>query len=853
MLSFDPSGLQSGNQCVDFLKEKNIGISQKLGARLLSLKNNNIELTLAALEDSSPGSDEEKFLLLPELLNTDFIQNSSRLAELISDRLKETPFKFIIEDGTVKIISFYEEPVKQAETKIVLRNNVSPASLMTQKSISPQSLLNDRKYIEELAFSFLDSQDESVIGESLRKLVRIAIMSNQAPVDLLINAINKGNPLVWLQVADIIKELLDKSFGEKLSKMFKTDIKADSDAIFAELLDANRIMFKTEILMAILPHMMKKDGNINLFLDNQDKIDKIIRQRPDFIDGVTRGMLALSETANPLDIKKFRTFLKNISTDINIASSIIDAVQQETSVPEKIHMLWFLSALENVEPEIISRACETACAMILKNPKTPVLLEALKTVYINFIPESLTYLSQLCEDIRYRSLHTESVALLIDIWEEAYQKNSLGKGQIKAINYMLKAEIEKSEETILKKLITMSFLKDEIIAGSLKKYIRNKDPLLHAALWVYTGDKSNKHRPEIPGLINRLIPDGYKIVLQNLEQMDDEVSDDELDFLASLVIHSLKNKKSVNGKDDVIRFLHVCGEKHRHEAKTINLIASIINASGEQIDYAGEMLEKLKKLPITDEEFMIKTLFQLFPLLSEPQREKEIESFTNEINRLSQSEIGFFLDELTNYFGGSGQLESADKLINVFLRENAFKLTTPSLSLKFSIDETKSEMIKKYDEKKWNWENVGQTLFCCLRIIANKTIKAQSVNRAADLITYVFRHWSEKNRPTVFILKDALFFRIAKEFAEIKNEAAKKAVIEITKLVCDKIMSLNIFLEDTKDLLEFLLVRSEDGDSGQKFMLSRSFSHLAKILINNEKTSTEELSLIDKIKKNISI
>ena len=63
MLTYDPTGLEGGYRCVEFLKEKGIEISQKLGAKLIYLSEHNIQLTLAALEDCSPKSDEEKFLL----------------------------------------------------------------------------------------------------------------------------------------------------------------------------------------------------------------------------------------------------------------------------------------------------------------------------------------------------------------------------------------------------------------------------------------------------------------------------------------------------------------------------------------------------------------------------------------------------------------------------------------------------------------------------------------------------------------------------------------------------------------------------------------------------------------------
>ena len=63
MLAYDPSDSASGAGCVEFLKENGIRISQKLGAKLIRLARSGVQLTLAALEDCPPGSDQEKAVL----------------------------------------------------------------------------------------------------------------------------------------------------------------------------------------------------------------------------------------------------------------------------------------------------------------------------------------------------------------------------------------------------------------------------------------------------------------------------------------------------------------------------------------------------------------------------------------------------------------------------------------------------------------------------------------------------------------------------------------------------------------------------------------------------------------------
>ena len=768
MLSFDPSGLLSGNQCVEFLKEKNIIISQKLGARLLALKNHGIEVTLAALEDASPTSSYEKFLLSPELIQE--AHCPQKLIELISSYIKDDPFKFINENNILKIMSFYEEPTILLPSTV--QSNQTPVFIQPQ-SISPQSLLNDRKYIEEAAFAFLDSQDEFTVGENLRKLVRISVMSNQDPSNLLITAINKENQAIWIQTAEIIKELLDKQFGNKFKKFITVQSKTESEILFSEMLEETSLHapFKIEVLMAILPQILKRNGDLNLILYNLEKLEIIINKKPELITGIVSGVIKTSQTSDPMDVKKFRLFLKKLPIDSDSASLIAEELEQESEIQAKVYLLWFLSAFEKLNSKLKQNICSAANSILLKNIKNPSWLEAIKTVFINFLPQSLEALEYISDAIQNVPESNDVLGLIIDIWEEAYKQNQTNSNAINKIlsliDYCLKNELQ----TEIKKILTLSLMENEIIISALESSKKSHEMLLDCSLWIFTNDKVEKFKTSIPKLIKSIKPDVCKMFQEKLNykyENFEEILEDELEFLTELALLDKEDENRTNA----ISFLNTYGHTKKF-GLTLFLRTKLMNSQELSQEIAELLLNESEN--VLDEEIKLKILFQLLPILPEDIAERKIECIFADIDNLPQSKTDIFMEFLTKFFAAGFYLKNTDKILKLFLKENAFKITMPPLSAKMKSDEDDSIM-KQYDCKKWNWENVGQSLFCSLEVACNLNINEKIQKQAIDVIMYVFRHWANKN--TVFMLKDEVIFRIIRELAERKG-AAETALVEI--------------------------------------------------------------------------
>ena len=365
MLAYDPSDSASGAGCVEFLKENGIRISQKLGAKLIRLARSGVQLTLAALEDCPPGSDQEKAVLSirPGDGNGEFPDDMRAAVE-------EAGFSHVIEDGVFKIISEYEEPDEAGEEEGPAAAGLpavrrDAAMLVRQQSITANSLLNDRKYIEELAFDFLDSEDEDVICRNMRKLARISMMSGQNPENIFISAFKKDSESIWAKTADLIAEMKDKEFGENLASMIRD---ADSRGALVRIAAAQCLEsgdeFRKDVFLYVLSRLVSKTGDTELITKNATFMSRLYAESPSTLAELADAIPDMAAKSDPQIFKKFRSFMSDLSEKTEVIESMDRELRAVRPDEEKICYLWFLSSFKGLSADARRSYSETAAELM---------------------------------------------------------------------------------------------------------------------------------------------------------------------------------------------------------------------------------------------------------------------------------------------------------------------------------------------------------------------------------------------------------------------------------------------------------------------------------------------------------
>ena len=334
MLTYDPTGLEGGYRCVEFLKEKGIDISQKLGAKLIYLSEHNIQLTLAALEDCSPKSDEEKFLLS---IKNDSLPTTPEKKSQLKQKISEAGFNYCEEDGILKILSDVEEPEITEKSEYLPITAISASNLIQQRSISGNSLLNDRKYIETLAFNFLDSEDEEIICENMKKLVRISKMSDQSPKNIFIEAIEKGNKNVWIKTAEVIRDLCDRPFGENLMTFLNnlSDDENISNLLFKMCRNSDNDI-RISVLLALIPNITVEEKSLEVILKNREDLIELLSSDLYSCSKMVKIIPEIAKDEDPLKVKEFRFLLKDLNKIAPINKMIESEIDSTFDKKEKM-------------------------------------------------------------------------------------------------------------------------------------------------------------------------------------------------------------------------------------------------------------------------------------------------------------------------------------------------------------------------------------------------------------------------------------------------------------------------------------------------------------------------------------
>ncbi len=778
MLTYDPTGLEGGYRCVEFLKEKGIEISQKLGAKLIYLSEHNIQLTLAALEDCSPKSDEEKFLLS---IKNDSLPTTPEKKSELKNKISEAGFNYCEEDGILKILSDVEEPEIVEKNEYLPVTAISASNLIQQRSISGNSLLNDRKYIETLAFNFLDSEDEEVICENMKKLVRISKMSDQSPKNIFIEAIEKGNKNVWIKTSEVIKELCDRPFGENLMTFLNnlSDDENISNLLFRMCRNSDNDL-RTSVLLALIPNITVEEKSLEIILKNKEDLIELLSRDIYSCSKMVKIIPEISREEDPLKVKEFRFLLKDLNKIAPIAKIIEKEIDSGLSDRDTTNMLWFLSAMDGLSSFEKTKYSKLASKTIDIEEKSMYMFETLKTVLKNFLPESLEAIENLADDFPKMTQDTKSE--IITIWNEIYGKNEEILPESIANN--LKLEINGKDDTITKQILSSNII-DKI---SKPFEIKNSEKLLKNAIEIFSADKTGLLKKSMPTRVSELIENSCEMLIEMISKSDSIPSTDDLEFLSSLYITELKKgKKFEQNIPMIMRKLSKRG------SNAILSEAEIVHKSGGPKDRAEELIKSAEDLRNIDK---FKVVFPLLHLIDENYSDELITKILDKIEEYTSEEIETIIDESLKEFKEFVP-KGTDKILRLFMRKNAMRITMPSMNMKFSLDEetiNSSVYLQRYEKEKWSWENCGQSLFVSEAILENKNADQQIKKLASSVILYVLRHWSIESRK--FLLNHNLVFRIIKMCAELQD---KKNDLEIQSLISELAPILKKYISNAKD------------------------------------------------------
>lgn len=787
MLTFDPGHLVSGSQCVDLLRQKNISISQKMGARILFLNRHGIQMTLAVLEDSAPGSLGEKILLASSILDKD----PEAINRFFQENMPEAPFRAVEEDGLFKIISFYEEPSPAA----LLPAGSAAAPLVLNESISPESILFDPKYIQEMTLDFLDSQNPAVIEENLRKLTRIALMSGQSVHSLFVYAIKREKKEIWLQVADIVKELLDRRFGEDL----KTFLLQGDETLFSRLLSdclENPGNFRAKVISALLPYL---PGNIGLITENADAMAALLTAGPEFTADIIGSAVRQAFQSDPYEIKRFRQFLLQLAQSADIKPQLLQVLHSGISQTEKACVLWFLSKIYPEEYDTIGR--ELAELVLSEQIRAPQVRTMIVSSLMNTAPGSMDYVPG---KIPYGRQTEEIRMFLLDIWDSYDENFTLTSAQRLQLSETLKKEVELSSPTAFRELIVKKFLSKPYFFSVFRDSLTDRELFLKTALWKYESEPNEQGKEKTAEIVAKALPDPIEPMLALLKETEtDEDSEESLLRFLAVLLKTQEQRPSDKTYSRLMQYLQALTQRRTKETPAAFAVMAVL-AKYDEMPQRSAFLKKALDSELLSAENKIEILFELLPFLDgEPADRAQNYLFTGlQEGLFSAAQLDFLLESFNLFFKKGGRIGKVGELIGIFSRETARKLTSPTIPEMMAREE---DAENPFYEDLWSWENIGQILYNMLHIIPCETEEIRK--RALALLLYITRHWARAKNG--FLLKNGHILNMTYELLGLSAVERSEDFLEIVKTVLSRSVAASALTEQELELAAGILKRSE--------------------------------------------
>lgn len=819
ILTFDPAGLTSGYECVEFLKNKGISVSQKLGARILALATRRIQISPVVLEDAFPGSLLESFFLDQSLVTEDGMCDPRSIENMAG--LKKLPVAAIKEQDIVKIVSPLElEKLEECASPGLPVLARSTQEFLGINSLSPHSLLSDRRFLEEMTLNFLDSEDQKVIVESLRKLTRIILLSRKDPGNLFREAFAKDDPQIWIASASIIREMINYDLGAHLESFLResdSEKKRNAFRIVLQDGESNPGTFLGEAALQILTKLLREHEFFPLFSDHQKSIADLLKKYPLHIEEFIKSIFIKYYEYSHEELRALRDFLRRIAGEHHItASLLLEELQKNNPGHYKIIVSWILSPLD-LDPAQEKSIIDIIKKLLLENIRDPSLLNMIKTTLLKRAPASLAELSNVQY---YGVLDTENRLFIIELWEQYVSSAGEIPKNIDDLLDLLVLELNGIDVTMQRSLLRLKALQNPGILARLKSRSFNQTSLLEAAAYTFSSYQNIEDSLYLFTILQELSQDPTGLCFELIKKkhfLDEEISD-YIPFIAHLTGFS-SSHQSLRQEllEEVIQFLNTLSrEKSSYGALAIEALGTIywkVPWSKSKVSLFVKRVIKSTNMAFDVRVRSLRNLFLSTNLTSKTRL--AIEDFFLERLRLKDMrspELTLLLEEINTILNSGLSIAKSDVLIDIFGREIAYKLTQPTISEMMQSEAQQlgpSRFMGEYEKNPWKWEDISETLFILLKLYSEKKSTNTRKQKILHIISYLVHHWSlssaRKEKSSRFFLQDAVLFRILRDIIGSAGIEHSAFIVRIVTAVLTLIIKGNEQLMMSEDLQYFMM------------------------------------------------
>jgi hypothetical protein len=768
ILTFDLSSLKSSLECVEFLSQKGITISHKLGARLLALNSAHVQFSPVVLEDARPGSALESFLLGTAFIDEARGWKLNSLNELVAGEGVREFLRILPEDDLIKCVS----PLEEGKENLLPVRLSRSTELLTPTSISPHSLLSDRKFLEETTLTFLDSDDPALIIASLKKLTRAALLSGKEPLNLFRKAFSREKPEIWKATATTIREMVDQDLGALLEAFLAEGEGEKRKALFRTLLKDSRA--KEDALRGemALQLFLNLQGTKEFFIflgDNRELLADLMTCYSPYIDELLSRILVAGPRSDADELYQLREFISSIARrDRDVSTRLLREAQKDNPTWQRIMALWMMIPLSpGVKEEQI--ILSSLIGLMTDTISEPATITMVKALLLKLLPLSLSALTPL-----YQGLAREFQLFYLEMMDHVYACARAECPLSEAMADILLEELNGTDRAGQRRIIRLKWIREESVQESLKNRIIDHLALVDVMIEEFSAHQEMPEGREILSLAHRMVPDIVPLSLLLLEEKEAAGEDpvDYIQFCARFIYHTAP-LPSAPGVREIIAYLDrlTRGESTSAPA-AIEGLGLIFSRIREKKTVITRFIQRVIERKALSFESRVKILCNLLMAPhGTPYSRELIESYLLSLlasEELHTTDLSFLLEELNRVLKAGRYLKKEQKLADILAKAIAFKLTQPTIHEIMHTERIIKEpslFIARYEQSPWTWDEITQALFILLKLFQSVDTPHVTKVRILHLLSHLVRHYcaSREEKLSTFYLNEVVLFRVLHE------------------------------------------------------------------------------------------
>lgn len=509
--SFDPTQYTSAAECVQGLKEFGVALGHRLGARVFGLGSRGVRFSLAFLDEAAHPGSAQDLLMAPAWSGSGPLQPGQ-----VQELLRGHEVALVVEGGTCHVLTSDEAMPEGSLARS--SGSLLPAVLGASDPSSFQGLLWDRRRMEEAALTLLDAEEPAELLEAFRYLFRATTVCGQDPTSLMVTALRRGRPALSREVANLVRDGLDRDFGRALGDLLSDEPSGIRNALyfFAErAADRYASILEAVLLPALTPLLGRPEFRAHL-LPRLTRMVPLVGLDPGPLEAFLDALLAPADELELHERFAVSAFLVDLAARYPAMAAYLLRRWDSTADPHQLAWLGSILARVRLSSEQHERVVARLVTVFREHGDDEAIRRRLRVTFRTLGPEPLARLS---DPRQAGALGLEQRTWLVHLWHDYRSHQAVMPPEGAFVDFACEEILSRNRAALLAMVRTGQLTRPALLEG-----LRNSPPPREPVVSFLLDEAWRMEEPDDASVLEALAALGPEVLQRALASVREEVA-----------------------------------------------------------------------------------------------------------------------------------------------------------------------------------------------------------------------------------------------------------------------------------------------------------------------------------------